>query len=120
MRFRIRFRIQLINFDVGPNADPDPYFYLMRIQVTKMMQILIRMRIPPDLDPQHWLILCTVYRAYSAERVKLGRFLLNREGGKAPFLAHLKAALVDPCVPLEQFRNERISLPGSSHMFNHN
>jgi hypothetical protein len=33
---RIRFRIQLINFNVDPEAD----FYLMRMQVTKMMRIL--------------------------------------------------------------------------------
>jgi hypothetical protein len=96
------------------------------IQVTKMV------RIPPDADPDpqntgFYCVLCTgrtvlsilctvsVYRAYSAERVKLGRFLLNREGGKAPFLAHLKAALVDPSVPLEQFRKARIWLPGSCH-----
>jgi hypothetical protein len=45
MRTRIRFRIQLINYD----ADPDPVFYmtLMRIQVTKMMRILA----DPDADP---------------------------------------------------------------------
>ncbi len=110
---RIRFRIQLIHFV----ADTD--FYLMWIQVTKMTRIRIHYtglycllclctgRTVPT-------ILCTLYRAYSAERVKLGRFLLNREGGKAPFLAHLKAALLDPSVPLEQFRNERVSLSGSS------
>ncbi len=36
-------RIQRINFD----ADPDPDFYLMRIQVTIMMRILVYP------DPQH-------------------------------------------------------------------
>jgi hypothetical protein len=51
MRIRIRYRIQLINFD----ADPDTDFYLMRmlIQVIKMMRILA------DPDPQHWYRSCT-------------------------------------------------------------
>jgi hypothetical protein len=35
------------HFDVDPDADPD--FYLLRIQVTKMMRI----RIHADQDPQH-------------------------------------------------------------------
>ncbi len=45
MRIRILFRIQLIKF----YADPDPNFYWMRMQVTKMMRILV------DPDPQHCL-----------------------------------------------------------------
>jgi hypothetical protein len=40
MLIRVRFRIQLINFDAGP--DPDFYLIRMRIQVTEMMRIRIR------------------------------------------------------------------------------
>jgi hypothetical protein len=60
MRIRIRFRIQLVNFDEEPDVDPDPDFYLMRmgIQVTKMM------RIYANLDPQHCLWVRTVYVFY--------------------------------------------------------
>jgi hypothetical protein len=40
----IRFRIQLITFDAGPDEDPELDFYLMRmrIQVNKMMRIWTR------------------------------------------------------------------------------
>jgi hypothetical protein len=41
MRIRIRFLIQIINFDADPYADPDYYLMLelirVRIQVSKMM-----------------------------------------------------------------------------------
>jgi hypothetical protein len=43
IRFRIWYRIQLINFDAG--SDPDFYLMRMWIQVTKMMRIRIRIRI---------------------------------------------------------------------------
>ncbi len=46
---RIRFRIQLINFD----ADPDPDFYLMRTRIRMRLQVTKMMRILADPDPQH-------------------------------------------------------------------
>jgi hypothetical protein len=50
---RIRFRVQLINFD----AETDFYLMLMRIWVIKIMRILANpdSDTDPDPDPQHWI-----------------------------------------------------------------
>ncbi len=50
MRTRIQFRIQLINFDADPGADPDPDFYSMWMRIRMRTQV-IKMRILADPDP---------------------------------------------------------------------
>jgi hypothetical protein len=54
MRIRIRFRIQLINFDADPNADPYLDFYLMQMRIRMRIRVTKMMRILADPDPQYW------------------------------------------------------------------
>jgi hypothetical protein len=53
MLIRIRFRIQLINFDAYPDSD----IYLMRKRIQMLIQDTKMIRILEDLDPQHCFLL---------------------------------------------------------------